>query len=402
MMKTDQYITPISFDYFALESVRAGMPLNEALPELIKTRQAQSLLVVASATLAKQCDHFSELRAAILASSPAVRVEVFCGIRAHTPREDVLEGLATAREMKADLLVSIGGGSVIDACKVIQLALDQGVSNSAELLEYAQGSRGRGSRAGDFSYFAKPAKIRQIAVPTTLSGAEFSNNAGVLDTDYSAKEGYNGPELCPSAIIYDPALALLTPNWLWFSTAIRSLDHAIEGYCSKDCHPFVGGQYLAGIKLLAASLPAAYANNEDTVVRLSNQTGVWLACCGLGTISHGASHGIGYILGSLCGLPHGITSCLMLPAVLEWNVAINGGRQEDIAHALGHSDKPAHEVVKQLIQGLGLPTSLEAAGVTRCQLQEIADRAFAHPVVKKNPRPITCADHVMEILQLAW
>jgi alcohol dehydrogenase class IV len=393
---------PIRFDYSALDSVRAGSSVNQALPELIKQRQVSSILIVASASLAKQCEHFSELTAAILASDQTLRVEVFCGIRAHTPRQDVLEGLALAREIEADLLVSIGGGSVIDACKVIQLAMDQKVRTSAELLEYAQSSRGRGSKAGQNSYFAKPSAIRQIAVPTTLSGAEFSNNAGVLDIEHSVKEGYKAPQLCPSAIIYDPDLALLTPQWLWFSTAIRSLDHAVEGYCSKDCHPYVGGQFLAGITLLASSLPDAYANQVNTAARLSNQTGVWLACCGLGTISHGASHGIGYILGSLCGIPHGITSCLMLPAVLEWNAVINGDRQADIAIAMGNADVSAHVAVKKLIGRLGLPTSLQAAGVTQNQLQTIAELAVVHPVVKNNPRSITCADHVMEILQLAW
>jgi maleylacetate reductase len=401
-MNTAPNHRPISFDYFALDSVRAGFSVNQALPELIAQQQVASVLIVASATLAQQCDGFSALAAAILKCGNVVRVEVFCGIRAHTPREDVLAGLGVARKVEADLLVSIGVGSVIDACKVIQLAMDQEVTTAAELLHYAQGSQGRGSRAGDPSYFAKPPKIRQIAVPTTLSGAEFSNNAGVLDTQHSAKEGYRAPRLCPSAIIYDPELVLLTPQWLWFSTAIRSLDHAIEGYCSADCHPYVGSQFLAGIKLLATSLPEAYTNQTSTAARLSNQTGIWLACCGLGTISHGASHGIGYILGSLCGLPHGITSCLMLPAVLEWNVEINSDRQSDIATSLGSTGQPAHECVKQLIKSLGLPTSLAAAGVQQSQLQTIADRAFAHPVVKNNPRAITCSDHVLEILRLAW
>ena len=392
----------IRFDYFSLDSVRAGFSVNQALPELVKQHGASRIFIVASASLAKQCGHFSDLKAAIEDTNAGSQVEVFCGIRAHTPREDVLAGLAAARKLDADLLVAIGGGSVIDAVKVIQLAMDQAVTTGEELLAYAQGSRGRGSKVGDLSYFSKPARIRQIAVPTTLSGAEFSNNAGVLDTELASKEGYKAPQLCPSAIIYDPTLALLTPQWLWFSTAIRSLDHAIEGYCSADCHPYLGSQFLAGITLLASSLPSAYEDQKSTAARLSNQTGVWLSCCGLGTISHGASHGIGYILGSLCGLPHGITSCLMLPAVLEWNVSINSVEQADIANALGRPDIPAHQAVKLLISALGLPTSLEAAGVQLSQLEMIAEKSFSHPVVKKNPRAIACPDHVMEILQLAW
>ncbi len=401
-MTYSEELRPVKFDYFALDSVRTGLSVAAALPELINQRQVSSVLIVASATLSKHCDGFSALIESIQAVNPTTAVEVFCGIRTHTPREDVLSGLVVARQVQADLLVSIGGGSVIDAVKVIQLALDQDITTEDELIQFARGSQGKGSKVGDLAVFTHPPTIRQIAVPTTLSGAEFSNNAGVLDTKLSAKEGYLAPSLCPQAIIYDPELVLLTPTPLWFSTAIRSLDHAIEGYCSADCHAYVASHFLAGIKLLAASLPQAYANPKNSRCRQENQTGVWLACCGLGTISHGASHGIGYILGSLCGMPHGITSCLMLPAVLEWNSVINSDRQKEIAIAMGAAGTPAHAAVKALVANLGLPTGLEEAGVSAEQLPLIAEQAFAHPVVKNNPRPITCPDHVIEILRLAW
>ena len=130
----------------------------------------------------------------------------------------------------------------------------RGVESQAQLLEYAHyGDGTHGSKYANFSLFKGDSKIRQVAIPTTLSGAEFSNNASVLNTEISAKEGYRGIGLCPQTIIYDPQLSLHTPQWLWLSTAIRSLDHAVEGYCSADSHAFLDGHFLHAMRLFASS-----------------------------------------------------------------------------------------------------------------------------------------------------
>lgn len=402
-MSQSQQPPAIKYEYKALDSVSLGTPADSGLAAAVKNSGSRRVLLIGSSSLAAQTDNFTFIKRAVEATGKAVELQSFCKIRAHTPREDVLEAIALANDFGADLLVSVGGGSVIDACKVIQLALDQGLHSAQDLLEYAQGANGhRGVKAGDMTVFLGPSKIRQIAIPTTLSGAEFSNNAGVLNTEKSTKEGYKGLDLCPKEILYDPQLATMTPEWLWLSTAIRSLDHAVEGYCSKDAHPFVQGHFLHAMKLFAESLPRTKGDPLDLQARSLNQQAVWLACAGLGDISHGASHGIGYILGSLCGVPHGYTSCVMLPAVLEWNSKKFLQQQQPIAAALGCSEMPASHAVKNLIANLGLPTNLREVGVEESQLAEIASRAFSHPVVRNNPRAITSADDVEEILQLAW
>lgn len=389
----------IEFNYSALESVSSGSAVADVLLARVNLMDARRVYLVASASLSKATDNFSELRERL--------GERFAGISAdigsHTPRKDVMKLLDTVRDSEADLLVALGGGSIIDAVKVVQLALDQDIHGPEQLLEYAQLSDGsRGIKAGDFSLFTKPSQVRQIAVPTTLSGAEFSNNAGVLNTEISAKEGYRGVDLCPQHIIYDPALSVHTPEWLWLSTAIRSLDHAVEGYCSADAHAYLDGHFLHAMQLFAESLPQTKSNPENLAARSLNQQAVWLACCGLGTVAHGASHGIGYILGSLCGVPHGHTSCVMMPAVLEWNAAHHEQRQRAISKAMGVPEETAAHAVKALISRLGLPTTLQDVGVARTQLEEIAARAIKHPVVLKNPRSLTSADEVLEILELAW
>ncbi|HAJ76048.1 MAG TPA: hypothetical protein DCM64_06290 [Gammaproteobacteria bacterium] len=398
---------PDEFNYSALDTVITGESVLTALPRLVNRMGVERVLLVASASLATHTNQFAELQERLGTRCAGL----FDSISAHTPRDEVLVALQAARDVDADLLVSLGGGSIIDACKVIQLAIDQDIHSEEALLEYAQRSDGsRGSKAGDYSLFSEHSKIRQIAVPTTLSGAEFSNNAGVLDRSRSAKEGYRGTDLCPQCIIYDPGLAVHTPQWLWLSTAIRSLDHAIEGFCSPETNPFLDGHFLHAMKLFAESLPLTSADPENQQARTLNQQAVWLACCGLGTVAHGASHGIGYILGSLCGVPHGHTSCVMLPAVLQWNAEQFADLQKPIIQALGNSGNGSEQAsetragaaVKSLIGNLGLPTTLKQVGVKPDQLDEIAARAIQHPVVRRNPRKLESAEQVREILELAW
>jgi maleylacetate reductase len=116
----------------------------------------------------------------------------------------------------------------------------------------------------------------------------------------------------------------------------------------------------------------------------------------------GASHGIGYVLGAGYGVPHGHTSCVMLPAVLAWNAAVNHERQRALSEAMGAPDRPASALIAELIATLDQPGSLRAVGISRDDLDVIADRALAYPPLRINPRPVTTAAQVKEILELAW
>lgn len=394
-----EQLRQIRFNYSKLETVIQGGDAVSNLVEQVNSRGSQRVFLLAARSLERGSPIIEQVSRAL----GHKLVKVFTGVSAHTPRPAVLEAIRLARTYPTDLLVTIGGGSVIDAAKTVQLALQQNLQSELQLLDYAQFADGsRGSKAGDFSLFSEPSTLRQIAIPTTLSGAEFSNNAGVMEPVKALKEGYRGPDLCPQAIIYDPLLSRSTPQWLWLSTAIRSLDHAIEGYCSDDAHGFLQGHFLHAIRLFAESLPLTHKNPHDLAARSLSQQAVWLACCGLGQVHHGASHGIGYILGSVCGVPHGYTSCVMLPAVLQWNNESNRDRQKNIAEALGTADLSAGQAVRQLVASLQLPQSLQDVDVSRDQLPRIATLASQHPVVKRNPRAIHGADDVLEILELAW
>lgn len=390
---------PLTFEYTGLQRVHLGMPVAEALTAELKTLPAGRVFVVMSGTLSRTTPLPGELQQ-VLGNR---LTGVFDVMGAHSPRADVLAALTQARAGGADILLAVGGGSMIDACKVIQFCLNAGIETESALLRHAQFSDGsRGDLCGTEPLLLRQQPVCQIAVPTTLSAAEFSNNAGVTDKDKGAKEGYKAPGLAPARIIYDPALTVHTPDWLWLSTAVRALDHAIEGYCSADAHAFVQAHFLHAMRLFAESLPAVKADPADLAARARNQQASWLAGCGLGRIRHGASHGIGYILGGMCGVPHGHTSCVMLPAVLRWNENVNGERQREVGQALGAGNGNTADFVRGWLQDLELPVSLREVGVKQSQLPAIATAAARHNVVKSNPRPVTSASDVMEMLQLAW
>ncbi len=161
---------------------------------------------------------------------------------------------------------------------------------------------------------------------------------------------------------------------------------------------------LAGLRLLSRALPAIKADPKAYGPRLEAQFGMWQAIAasvaGTGT---GASHGIGYVLGATYNVAHGHTSCVMLPAVLQWNQTVNGERQKALSEAMGAAARPAHELVRSLVSGLDQPVTLRSVGIKCDDFPEIARRALGYPqVTKQNPRPVTCTADVTEILELAW
>ena len=115
----------------------------------------------------------------------------------------------------------------------------------------------------------------------------------------------------------------------------------------------------------------------------------------------GASHGIGYVLGALFDIPHGHTSCIMLPSVMRWNKSANAERQALVAAAMGRPGKDAGDALDDFIRGLGMPRSLGDVKVGREHFERIAKQAMGTPWVPRNPRPIPGPAEVREILELA-
>ena len=160
---------------------------------------------------------------------------------------------------------------------------------------------------------------------------------------------------------------------------------------------------LRGLALLSDGLRRIKTDPQDLEARLTAQFGMWHAI-GPTTagIYHGASHGIGYALGAGFGVPHGHTSCVMLPAVLQWNETVNRDRQQSLAAAIGTPGETFWQSIRQLISDLDMPCTLRDVGIKRENLAEIAKRALEYQPVLLNPRKIKSEKDVLEILELCF
>jgi maleylacetate reductase len=245
--------------------------------------------------------------------------------------------------------------------------------------------------------------IRMVSVSTTLSASEFTENAGITQSETNTKQSFRHRLFAPRSIVLDPAATLDTPDWLLFATGIRAVDHAVENYCNARASLATEALSLQGLKLLYRALPAIKRAPQALEPRQEAQLGMWQAIAPSASgVPTGASHGIGYALGATFGVAHGHTSCVMLPAVLAWNAAVNAERQQALSAAMGAPQRSASELIKALVETLGQPVSLRAVGIKRENLEELAQRALSYQPVKLNPRPIRTTDDVKEILELAW
>ena len=379
-----------------MESVIYGRPFAEAVKEQVEQSGATAVFLLASGTLARETGLVGQVRDALGNRLAGIHAR----IGAHTPRTDVVEAANAARAAGADLLLTLGGGSVTDAAKMVAFCLGNGITDPAQLDDY----RARVSAEGKIARpEAKPPGVRTVTIPTTLSAGEYTASAGCTDTLRNVKESFGHPLMMPKQVILDPGATLHTPEWLLLSTGIRAVDHAVEDICSPQCQPISEGASYHALKLLGRGLPGVKADPLDLEARLDCQLGAWMSMVGSQTgVPKGASHGIGHVLGGTAHVPHGYTSCVMLPHVLRFNHAVNADRQALVSEALGRPGDPAAEVVAGLIAALGLPQTLRDVDVKPDQLDRIAELSMHDRWIHTNPRKIEGPKVIRELLDAAW
>lgn len=322
---------PGTHTFFGTERVHFGPGSVGKLAEEVRTYGRAFL--VTGRTLYEKTDLAGRVES-LLGESHA---GTFYGMGEHTPGGAVELAAVEARAAGVDFLVSFGGGSVVDGAKAV---------------------------AGRLGY------PMQVAIPTTLSGAEWAHRVGVTDEAKRRKSGFIDPESVPRVVILDPELTLETPEKLWLSTGIRALDHAVEGFLSPGEHPITDVTGLEGARRLMRLLPLSKDDPDDVNIRGELQIAAWLAYFGPYNTVMGLSHELGRRIGASYGIPHGHTSCITLaPALEAVRTDYSPERWAMLAGALG--GEPA-EMVGGLVVRLGLPNRLNEAGVPERDLKEIA------------------------------
>ncbi|KIY73131.1 Dehydroquinate synthase-like protein [Cylindrobasidium torrendii FP15055 ss-10] len=317
--------------------------VTTALPKLMKSLGGTKALIVTGKSLYTKTNVVSKVQA-ILEGIGAYG-GVFHEIGQHTPVNGIHRGMELFKQQKCDIIVAVGGGSPIDAAKTILYNLREDTGGPM---------------------------LRQIAIPTTLSAAEFAIGAGYTN-EAGQKVGVSSPDLAASGIILDAELTLSTPERLWLSTGIRALDHAVENlYRPGVPHPMKRLCY-ASIVDLFTYLPESKDDSKDVLVRQKLQLAAWMGYWPMKQEKYtplGLSHALGHRLGATYSIPHGITSCLTLPAVVAMQADIQTPEfKEDLAQAVYQLRRDStgsvegdirlfSKLIHGLIKDLGLASTL--------------------------------------------
>lgn len=354
--------------------------LEQFSTDLIKSGNSKVLFIIARSAKKKMLEIFDTLR------EHKVWVEVI----EYTFREPTVANykdlLQDARSYKASCIVGVGGGSVLDAAKLIAA-----MQYNSQELEDVWGINNLTGRTTGL-----------ICIPTTSgTGAEVSPNSILLDEATMEKKGIISPFLVPDAAYIDPLLTLSLPPKITAETGIDALSHCIEAYTNKFSHPVVDEYALKGIELIARNLHQAYTNGEDVNARTAVALGSMYGGLCLGPVNTAAVHAISYPLGGKYHIPHGLANAILLPEVMEFNMPADVHKHAKIALAAGVEDQGSEqetarigvERIRELAYSCGIPSKLTDLGVSKDAIEELVGLAMkVTRLLKNNPKEVTPED----------
>jgi maleylacetate reductase len=381
-----------------VERVLHDVSASEVLPDLLDHYRYRRAAIVCSRTLRRESDVVQRIEKAL---GQRV-VTVIDDVGEHAPIGNVLRGADALREAAADVMISVGGGSVLDFCKFAQLALSENVRSREELLRFEWRVSDDGGQLLPTATSA-PA-IRQIAVPSTLATAEWTPGGTPIDEVTRQKARLMAVRAAPIAIVYDPQILRHTPTALLASTAIRGLDHAINTACAAQPHPLTSLLAERAISLYFDGLPRLGAEGSDLRVLSQLQFATWIT--GMGQVSmsnyHGFSHWMVHVLAPLAGVGHSDAACVLMLAQARWFEPVARDRYAALVRGLGHEGASFPDLLEALLVRLNLPTRLADIGVDNAIVEASIPLALAHPLLRRwNLREIHDADELRQLMALA-
>ena len=373
--------------------------VREQLTHIVEQQGIQRAFLVSTPSLTK-----TDLLPTVREVLGARCVGEFTQSRAHTPRPTVLEAARQARAAKADGLISFGGSSVVDLTKGVALVLAEGEDFDRLRAHFRPET---GLQMPDL-----PApKMPHIAIPTTLSGAEFTGGIGITDPERGEKDLYIDLKTTPRWVFLDASLSTATPSDLWAGTGMKIFADGIEMVCSTRATPYTNALAYQSLELLYHNLPAGVANAEDVAARGNCLFAAFMILPNLLNVGLGLVAGLRHQIGGGHGVPHGVASTIVLPHVMRWNLSAATQSLSAAAVRLGlvqngaAPESAAERVVRaveELITKLNLPSRLRDVEILQDALPSIAEHVTHDFVVATNPRRIEKKEDVMEVLQAAW
>jgi alcohol dehydrogenase class IV len=317
-----------------------------------------------------------------------ITVAINTGIVQEPTYNDFEKLLAEAKETNPDIVIGIGGGSVLDVAKLVAAQLD----NTQTLVDIA----GIG--------LLKGRNKKLICAPATSgTGSEVSPNAILVDDSDNQKKGIISPFLVPDVVYVDPLLTISVPPAITAATGLDALTHCLEAYTNKFSRPFIDMYAYEGMRLIAANLVKAVKDGKDEEARSQVAMGSLLGGFCLGPVNTAGVHALSYPLGSSFHLAHGLSNALLLPYVMEYNMVAAPARYADVAVALGCNReqddlvtaKKGVEKIRQLIAECDVAARLRDVHIPQDAIPQMAKDALKiQRLLKNNPRPISEEDAI--------
>lgn len=362
-----------------------GADSVEEIGSIMDELGCKRTLVVTDTWLSKNTNFIEKIKKSLGKKS----VGVFDKVIQDSSIDIVNQGAEFGRQINADSIVSIGGGSTIDTAKGISILLKEG----GKIKDYF-----------GYNMLTKP-QTPHVAIPTTAgSGSEVTKYAVIKDRKEKIKIIYGDRYLYPDIAILDSALIVSLPPDLTASIGIDALTHAIEALCSSEAEPISDAFASYAINLTINWLPKCVENGDDIVARGQQLIASTLAGVAFSNAQLGVTHALAHSVGAKFGIPHGVANSILLPHCMRFNLEACEQVFIEIADELGLQKKSGEALIDfiyNFIKKLGLYQQLRDVNAEMEHLEECADIAMADGSIINNPRPITDSDELLEILKSA-
>lgn len=313
---------------------------------------------------------------------------LFDDVKANPTIHNVQTGYKLFKEFNPDVIIAIGGGSVIDTAKAIGIIATNPDFYDVKSLEGVADTK---NKAFPIIAFAT----------TSGTAAEVTINYVITDEEAGRKLVCVDPHDIPVIAFNDADMMKTMPKGLTAATGMDALTHAIEGYITKGAHALSDLLCWNSIKFIADNLEKAVKNGADDAAREGMAYGSYVAGMAFSNVGLGIVHSMAHPLGARYDIAHGVANALLLPFVMEYNMSACKKKYGDIARAMGvdikgktegEAAQAAVDAVKKLSKAIGIPQTLSEIGIKEEQLPQLARDALIDPCTGGNPKDVTVED----------
>lgn len=320
----------------------------------------------------------------------AGKVEVFDAIPGEPDVATLEAALSVARRVKPQVIIGLGGGSVLDVAKLVAVLWD----SQQTLADVAGPNRVAGRNT------------RLVQVATTAgTGSEAGIRSLITDPVKGAKIAVESPYMIADIAVLDPELTFSVPPAVTAATGVDAMAHCVEAFTNKRAHPMIDGFARMGFRLVGKYLARAVKDGSDTQAREAMMLASYYGGICLGPVNTAAGHAIAYPLGTRLGLPHGLANAIVFPHVLAFNQPVVREKTAEVAEALGFSANSPEGILEngqRFCTDLNIEMRLSHHGAEEPDLAAYAAEAHANRrLMDNNPADMT-ADDILSIYKSAY